>query len=421
MGTPPPDPRTLPPPPPPAPEPEPAQTFSVLNPDTTIVTGPADAPGAIAMPREDNGAAPSADAMPGDHGTVRIALLLPLHSDTLGTAADSLRAGFMAAYERDRSGFAVSVIDTTDVAQDVLASYAKIQEQQDIIVGPLARSAVTAVAGSALVNRPTIALNYPEGRGSSGETPLPPQMLVMGLSIEDEARQVAAWAAAEQANAGANSADSGGKALILSAGSPWQRRSAAAFGAAWQDQGLTGQTLEMSAVNGYLSDAELVQLRSRLLNDPPSLLFAAMDADQVRQLRVAIGNGIPLYGTSSLNPGIVNGLPGPELDGVRLLDLPWQVQRDHAAVMVYPRPVQTDGRNTGADMERLYALGIDAFRVAREIALHPHSRFNIDGVTGKLAVSFGQGPARFERAEQPAVYQDGVLTPLMTTPAQRPQ
>jgi outer membrane PBP1 activator LpoA protein len=95
------------------------------------------------------------------------------------------------------------------------------------------------------------------------------------------------------------------------------------------------------------------------------------------------------------------------------------VQRDHAAVMVYPRPVQTDGRNTGADMERLYALGIDAFRVAREIALHPHSRFNIDGVTGKLAISFGQGAAHFERAEQPAVYQDGVLTPL--TPAQRPQ
>jgi outer membrane PBP1 activator LpoA protein len=405
-----PDPRSL---PPAEPAPEPAQTFSVNSPDNAIVTDTAMTPRAVAT-------APSYGAMPGQPGAgerpagqVRIALLLPLHSDTLGAAADALRAGFMAAYERDRGGFSVSVVGTGDVAQDVLASYVQIQEQQDIVVGPLARSAVTAVAGSALVNRPTIALNYPEGRGTGNETPLPPQMLVIGLSVEDEARQVASWAGAEQA---------GGKALILSTGSAWQRRSAAAFGAQWQDMGLNAQTLEMSAPDGYLNDAELVQLRSRLLNDPPALLFAAMDADQVRQLRVAVGNGIPLYGTSSLNPGIVNGLPGPELDGVRLLDLPWQVQRDHPAVMVYPRPVQTDERKTGADMERLYALGIDAFRVAREIALHPHSRFSLDGVTGKLAVSFGQGPARFERTEQAAMYRDGVLTPLTapTTPAPVP-
>ena len=101
-----------------------------------------------------------------------------------------------------------------------------------------------------------------------------------------------------------------------------------------------------------------------------------------------------------------------ELDGVRLLDLPWQVQRDHPAVMVYPHPVQAGT----ADMERLYALGIDAYRVAREISQlgsrqpssrQPTGRFQIDGVTGRLTVEFGQGPARFERIEQPAVFKSG--------------
>ena len=96
--------------------------------------------------------------------------------------------------------------------------------------------------------------------------------------------------------------------------------------------------------------------------------------------------------------------PTNELDGVRLLDLPWQVQRDHPAVMVYPHPVQAGT----ADMERLYALGIDAYRVAREISRKPAGRFSIDGVTGRLTVDFGQGPARFERVEQPAVFQHGV-------------
>lgn len=405
-----PDPRML---PPPADEPpaEPAQTFTIVMPEHAIVAD------ADLKPRSGEGAVPgTAGAAPfagdagragADAGLGRIALLLPLRSETLGPAAESLRAGFMAAYERDRDGLTVSVVDTGDAAQDVLALYATALEQQDIVVGPMARSAVTAVANSALVHKPTIALNYPEG-GGGDDTPLPADMLTMGLSIEAEARQVASWAAAEQP---------GARALVISAGSPWQRRIAAAFSAQWQNLNLEAQGLEMGALNGYLADAELVQLRARLLNDPPTLIFAALDPDQLRQLRVAVGNGIPVYGTSSLNPGIVNGLPGPELDGVRLLDLPWQVQRDHPAVMVYPRPVQDGaGAAGGADMQRLYALGIDAFRVAREIARHPHARFRIDGVTGKLTGSFGQGPARFERSEQPAMYQGGVLAPV-TLPA----
>ncbi|MDC8757926.1 penicillin-binding protein activator [Janthinobacterium fluminis] len=366
----------------------PAQTFRVDSPDLA-------APPARTAPAAARNGAP-----------VRIGLLLPLRSDTLGQAAASLRAGFMAAYERDRDGFAVSVIDSGEAAQDALASYAQAQEQHDILVGPLARSAVTAVAASALVRKPTIALNYPEGRGTAAETALPPAMLAMGLSIEDEARQAAAWAAAEQP---------GARALILTGSAPWQRRIAAAFAAQWQRLGRSADNVDMSALNGYLSDSELVQLRARVQAHPPGLLFAALDADQARQLRVALGADLPLYGTSSLNPGAGRGEAGPAMDGVRLLDLPWQVQRDHPAVMVYPQPLGGDGRRPTADMERLYALGIDAFRVAREIALHPASRFTLDGVTGKLAISFGQGAAQFERVEQTATYKNGVLAPLPAT------
>ena len=387
---------------PPTPPAEAAQTFAVESPDS----GAAPLPALAA-----NQPPPASAALPRSGAPVRIGLLLPLRSETLGPAAAVLRDGFMAAWERERSGLEVSVIETGDVGQDVLARYATAQEQQDIIVGPLARSAVTAIAGSGLVRKPTIALNHPEGRGSATETALPPAMLVVGLSIEDEARQVATWAAAEQPRA---------SALILSASAPWQRRIATAFAQQWQREGLSAETVEMSALNGYLSDAELVQLRSRLLNSPPTLLFAAMDADQASQLRVAIGNLLPLYGTSSLNPGAGRGNPGPELDGVRLLDLPWQVQRDHPAVMVYPQPAQNADRKLTADMERLYALGIDAFRVAREIARRPASRFTLDGVTGLLTISFGMGgPARFERSEPAAMYENGVLSPLSPPPAPR--
>jgi len=306
----------------------------------------------------------------------------------------------MAAYERDKSGFTVTVIETGDPAQDVLSAYAGAQEQQDIIVGPLARSAVTALATSPLVRKPTIALNHPEGRA---DLRLPEQMIAIGLSIEAEARQAADWAAQEHPNA---------RALVLSAGSSWQKRSAGAFATQWQRIGAPVRLMELGASDGYLSDPELVALRAKLQTEPVDIVFVALDVDQARQLRTALSapplGDIPVYGSSSLNPGRSRWQPGPELDGVRLLDLPWLVQRDHPAVMTYPQP--EDAAN--ADMERLYALGIDAFRVAREIALRPGKRFRLDGVTGQLSVDFGQGPAYFERIELPAVYQNGVPSPL---------
>ena len=413
--------RALPPPPPlpppappkpPAPEPV---TFAVAVPNITSY----DESGAPLAPIKGKPATgteldmPAATApAPADGNVHHIGLLLPLRSASLGPAAELLRAGFMAAYERDRSGFEVTVIDTGDGSSDVLNKFAQAQEEQDIVVGPLSRSAVTAVANSDLVRKPTIALNHPDNRG---EARLPAKMLVMGLSIEAEARQVAAWAASEQP---------GASALILSAGSPSQRRTSAAFKQEWLRQGGKVETMDLTATNGYLSDAELVQLRARLAATPPGLLFAALDADQARQLRVAIGSDLPLYGTSSLNPGAGRGASGPELDGARLLDLPWQVQRDHPQVMVYPQPPQpADGRLT-ADMERLYALGIDAFRVAREVALRPNAPFTLDGVTGRLAVRFEEGQSIFERTEQAATYQQGALgtwPPAAPTPVALPQ
>ena len=74
--------------------------------------------------------------------------------------------------------------------------------------------------------------------------------------------------------------------------------------------------------------------------------------------------------------------------------------------MTYPRWVSnTDDKRT-ADMERLYALGIDAYRVAHEI-VQRHTDFRLDGVTGQLKVHFDQTRAQFERILQQAVYRDG--------------
>jgi outer membrane PBP1 activator LpoA protein len=353
---------------------------------------PVEQPSMQTMPVEQPGADATGPSRPA--ANTRIALMLPLRSEALGAPADALRAGFMAAWERDREGFTVNLIETGDSPQDTLDAYAGALRQNDIVVGPLARSAVAALAASALVTKPTIALNHPDAGGRA--VSLPAQMLVVGLSIEDEARQVADWAASEHP---------GGSAVIVAGSSAWQRRIASSFAAQWKQLGRSAQMIVLADSNGYLSEAALGQLRTQVTTAQPALLFAALDPSQAGQVRAAVGADLPAYGTSSVNPGSEAVIS--ELDGMRLLDMPWEVQPAHQAVMVYPRWI---GTTRTLDMDRLYALGIDAFRTAREIALRPGSDFELDGVTGRLSVSFGKGRARFERVQPAAVYQGGTFT-----------
>jgi outer membrane PBP1 activator LpoA protein len=338
-------------------------------------------------------------------GTVRIGLLLPLRSDTLRVPAAMVRDGFVAAYEKKRDpDISLTVIETGDAAQDVLDAYTGTVADYDIMVGPLTRSGAAAVAASGAVSKPTIALTPADAVG--GSTGLPPQMLLMGLSLEDEARQAAEWAAAEL---------SGEQALVVSTSTAWQRRAARAFQSDWQRRGMQVDMVELSAAGGNLSASALGQLQERLRSARPGVVFAALDAAQTRQLRESIGADLPLYGTSQLNPYSPQGWARvehrPDMDGVRFIDLPWLLHPDAPINVAFARPAASLEQPHSADMERLYALGIDAYQVARQVAAQ-RGVFDIDGVTGRLKVSMGGGRARFERIASPAVYQDGIAAPL---------
>ena len=362
--------------PPPPPEPSPA-------PRSETRTIPVEL-----YPGADGGQA----AQPANGAQARVALLLPLQSAALGKAAEAVRAGFLAGHERDGAGFEVNIVASGDSAEDTLQAYARAAEQNDIVVGPLARSAVAAVASSNVVTKPTVALNHPQI-----DRPLPPQMLVVGLSLEEEARQVAEWAAQEQPS---------GRALVLGGSAAWQQRIVGAFTSRWARLGRNNATVDLPVVDGYVDANALADLRKRLEIDRPDLVFAALDASQLRQVRSALGTSLPTYGVSAANPGRSAGTAGgwPELDGVRMLDLPWTIQPEHPQVMVYPRPVDADT----LDMQRLYALGIDAFRVAREVARQPGTGFELDGVTGHLTVRMNNGAYAMKRQEAAAVYRDGL-------------
>jgi outer membrane PBP1 activator LpoA protein len=383
-------------------------------------------------------AAAQAASTPFDNGTVpvRVALLLPLRSALFGAAADAVRSGFLTAAERQRGNLIVTVIETADAAPDVLATYRDVASKYDIIVGPLSRSAVTALAQSGSVARPTIALVQPDLPDNTAQR-VPPLMLMMGLSIEDEARQIAAWTEREKAP---------GKIFAVATNVAWQRRAIKAFSQEARHIGLTVEELDVSVSSNVLSASGLAQLSQRIQAEKPALLFVALDAGQTAQLRSAIGNDVPLYGTSQLNPltwanatrprpapaadasvaaapnalaptGVAGGSGSavadprrPELDGVRLVDLPWQLPGAPTGASAYARPAVAGGSGS-ADLERLYALGIDAFRVADELA-QQRTSFDLDGVTGQLSVNMTPAVTYVQRREMQAVYQDGIVVPL---------
>lgn len=334
-------------------------------------------------------------------------MLLPLKSDTFGEAADVVRQGFMAAYEQDKAGVSVKVIETSDNPEEVVSDYTNALATSDIMIGPLTRSCAAAIADSGAVRLPTISLAQAEvDVDSDAPVAMPPLMLSMGLSSEDEARQIANWMATNKVN---------GKTYVVSTSAPWQRRAAKAFVARQHSRGQEPILFELGSSSGYLSAADLANLKKQAAADKPAAVFLALTTSQARQVRELIGADAVMYGTSQLNPMSLDDRATADrvigMNGVRLLDLPWQLQADHTAVMVYPRLVVPVDKKRSTDMDRLFALGIDAYRVARLVALQ-RKQFELDGVTGKLIVGFNKDSAHFERIETQAIIRDGIATAL---------
>jgi outer membrane PBP1 activator LpoA protein len=128
-------------------------------------------------------------------------------------------------------------------------------------------------------------------------------------------------------------------------------------------------------------------------------------------MRALIPRGVQVFGTSMLNVGDPRTSPDAatlahDLDGVRFVDMPWLLEPDHSGVMSYPRPADP----VGIELTRLYAFGIDAYRIA-SAWMKGERRFEIDGVTGRLRVDRAQS-LRVERIPLVATYRDGGLKRL---------
>ncbi len=339
------------------------------------------------------GLAPAFASDAAAQSAVPVALLLPLESSDFGRLADSVRQGMLAAARIDPSAqLAITVYATEDDPNSTVAAYDQALAQGNrLVIGPLTRNGVSRIAQNMRPGTPVLALNSPDTNA-----PMPENLFVFSLQVEVEGRQIARMAFASGYRS----------ALTVSDSAPLARRVHAAFADEFVRQG--GRLIAQFAYSDAVPD--LLILRETATSGNADAIFLALNAAQARLIHPYVNGTAQVYGTSRILVGSVERLRDVELNGVRFVDMPWLLQPDHPAVMVYGRPGTP--QPVAGDSERLYAFGIDAYRIAADLT--HESRITsepLDGVTGRIVMTRDR---HFVRELTPAQFADGRPLPVAT-------
>ena len=93
---------------------------------------------------------------------------------------------------------------------------------------------------------------------------------------------------------------------------------------------------------------------------------------------------LPAYASSLVNQAL-EPAAARDLEGVMFVDLPWIVTPNHPSLAKLPRRPREN-----LVLERLYALGLDAFEIARGFTDGVPERLQIAGATGRLTLAEGR-------------------------------
>lgn len=349
----------------------------------------------------------------------RITLLLPLTSD-YAQASAAVRDGFQAMHNADRNPDKPQ-LRIVDIGKDPVAAVTAykqaVQDGAQMIVGPLGLDAVDQVARHSGLEVPTLLLSHATDDIDIGEK----SVFQFGLPPEQEATQAAerAWL------------DGHRQAAVLYPDSAWGRRLEAAFVSTWQRLG----GIVISEQNYLLNQNDYSEPVKRLLNIPQSearkdrlenvlkmklkfearpredidVVFLAADSRHGRlikpQLSYHRASRVPVYATSHVFTG--RGDPGRDidLDGVQFGDMPWMLVGD-GRVAELRAALQTGWPHTHTGLDRLYALGVDAYAVIPHLnRLSSETAVRFSGVTSGL--SLGRG-GRLHRQLLWAQFRKGV-------------
>ncbi len=364
----------------------------------TTAPAPPSPPAVFTTPLTDSAAAAAPEAQtppeaqqarparPPPAATDLVALILPLEVPAFARAADAVRAGFLAAADAAGARDKCVVIGHKDGG--VLAAFDEARRRGvRVIVGPLLRDDLKTLAIADGDVPWTIALNRVEDG-----TALPDVVYSFPLAVESDARVIARRAKAD----GVQAID------VVASDPPLMKRMAMAFTREWVDDGGAAP----AALRFDPSPEALTLMRRNLSRAVPDAVVLAMDGNDAALAKPFIG-ALPAYASGLLferpDQAVVR-----DLDNVRIVEVPWLVTPDAPELAKFPR------RDMGsAALDRLYALGLDAFAVSQAFGDDAPERFDLEGATGHVTLGEGRN---FLREGRFGVYRDGRLVPLDATP-----
>jgi outer membrane PBP1 activator LpoA protein len=331
----------------------------------------------------------------------QIGVLLPLHGELSG-AAHAIRDGIAAAYYDTPEGGLqpqLRFYDSGDTPESAVAAYLDaVTNGAQFIIGPLRKESVQALATRIPLEVTVLGLNRIADRSLYN-----PDLYQFGLAPEDEAREVArlAWHSGHT------------RAIALLPETQWGERVYTAFAEEWEMLG--GRVAEVQRYDAGKADhgpvlkdllnldaskvrqQKLTQKLGRKLAFEPrrrqdvDFVFLAAAPRQARLIRPQLdfyrASDLPIYATSRVYSGKPDRNKDADMNGIVFCDTPWTLEQ-RASWDHLQRGISEFWPNNAIRYARLYALGIDAYRVIPYLGELNEGMFNAyHGVTGNLSLA----------------------------------
>jgi outer membrane PBP1 activator LpoA protein len=361
-------------------------------------------------------------------GPKHVALLLPLHGD-LAAAAGAVRDGILAAYYDTPAGSerpTLRVYDSGNSEQETLQGYQQaVSAGASFVIGPLRKEMVEALARQPSLPVPVLGLNRIEDTATANSG-----LFQFGLAPEDEAREAARLAWRNGLT----------RSIALLPDNEWGERVYAAFSAEWQLLGGTLQEVRRyddtqtdhsdvisQALNLDTSKARHQQLTRvlgmKLAFEPRrrqdvDFVFLVASPRQARLIRPQLSffhaSSLPVYSTSRVYTGEADPARDGDLNGIVFCDTPWTLE-DRNNWTDLQRTITDSWPDNSNRYARLYALGIDAYRILPYLGRQQNNPLgSYHGVSGNLSLDSHGGINRSLRC---ARFQNGIPVLLEQTAA----
>ena len=352
----------------------------------------------------------------------KIALLLP-QQGPLASVAKALREGFMAAhYQAQQAGQKPPVIEVYDSSRVSSIDEFYKQAQADgvqLVVGPLEKPLVKQLSARPQLPITTLALNYSEGDQGSA------QLFQFGLAAEDEAREVSRRARADGLHRAAAMVPKGewGERVFKAFRQDWEANGGTLIGVEYVDQpvALAQQIADLFKLRQ--SEGRAKSLQSTVGADvaaQPSrrqdieFIFLAVTPQQAQQIKPTLNfqyaGDVPVYATSHVFSASGDKNQYNDMNGIMFCETPWLLNTTDPL----RNQVATQWPQANGSLGRLYAMGVDAYRLAPrlgQLKALPDTR--IEGLSGNLGMSPSQ---RIERQMPWAKFVSGQIERLPDTP-----